>query len=106
MAKENGSATVVRTPAHVVEEGTAPGFNMDQEYTFKMRSFRYRNGWCFCTVPWKGENLEILIGQSPEYPLTAMLQAKQLGGNVYGTFVGYHNHNGTDYARFFGVSVG
>jgi hypothetical protein len=108
MANENGTATAkaVRTPAQVVEEGTAPGFNVDQEYTFKMRSFRYRNQWAFCTVPVQNQNIEILIGGAQDYPLASMLQAKQLGGNVYGTFKGYHNHNGVDYPRFWNVSVG
>jgi hypothetical protein len=96
----------VRTPAEVVEQGTAPAFNVDQEYTFSMRSFRYRNQWAFCTVTYKGEALEILIGAAPDYPLPAMLQAKQFGGNVYGTFKGYHSHNGVDYPRFWNVSVG
>ena len=50
--------------------------------------------------------MEIFIGSASDYPLPAMLQAKQFGGNVYGTFKGYHNHNGVDYARFWNVSVG
>ena len=85
---------------------TAPDFDVDKEYTFSMRSFRFRNGWAFCTVTHNGENMEILIGQSADYQLPAMLQAKQFGGNVYGTFKGYHNHNGVDYPRFWNVSVG
>ncbi|MBE0662543.1 MAG: hypothetical protein IH597_08755 [Bacteroidales bacterium] len=102
----NGTPKTVRTPADVVEEMTAPGFNLDQEYTFKMRSFRYRNQWAFVTVIHKEETMEILIGEMAAYPLPAMLQAKQLGGNVYGKFKGYHNHGGVDYPRFWNVSVG
>ncbi len=85
---------------------TAPAFDVEKEYAFSMRSFRYRNNWAFCTVTYNGESLEILIGQSQDYPLPAMLQAKQFGGNVYGTFKGFHNHNGVDYPRFWNVSVG
>lgn len=95
-----------RSPAEMVEEGSALAFDLDNEYTFAMRSFRYRNQWAFCTVTFKGEPMEILIGQAQDYPLPAMLQAKQFGGNVYGTFKGYHNHNGVDYPRFWNVSVG
>ncbi|MBE0662829.1 MAG: hypothetical protein IH597_10190 [Bacteroidales bacterium] len=105
-ATTNSIPKSVRTPAEVVEEMTAPGFNMDQEYTFKMRSFRYRNNWAFATVVYKEATIEILIGETASYPLPAMLQAKQFGGNVYGTFKGYHNHNGIDYPRFWNVSVG
>ncbi len=106
ISTQNGITAAVRTPAEVVEQGTAPGFDMEKEYTFSMRSFRYRNQWAFCTVVFKGQPMEILIGQATDYSLPAMLQAKQFGGNVYGTFKGYHNHNGVDYPRFWNVSVG
>ena len=96
----------VRTPAEIVDHLPAMAFDLDKEYTFSMRSFRYRNQWAFCTVIFKGEPMEILIGAASDYQLPAMLQAKQFGGNVYGTFRGYHNHNGVDYPRFWNVSVG
>ncbi len=102
----NEIPTAVRKSAEAVEAKTAPAFDVDKEYTFSMRSFRFRNGWAFCTVTFNGVNLEILIGQSADYQLPAMLQAKQFGGNVYGTFKGYHEHNGVEYPRFWNVSVG
>ncbi len=100
---QNGQA-----PATAVEQqvqGTVD-FTEDKEYSFSMRSFRYRNQWAFCTVTYQGGKIEILIGAAVDYPLPAMLQAKQFGGNVYGTFKGMHNHNGVDYPRFWDVSVG
>jgi len=102
----NEIPTAVRKSADAVEVKTAPVFDVDTEYTFSMRSFRFRNGWAFCTVTYNGQNLEILIGQSADYQLPAMLQAKQFGGSVYGTFKGYHDHNGAEYPRFWNVSVG
>ena len=102
----NEIPTAVRKSADAVEVKTAPAFDVDTEYTFSMRSFRFRNGWAFCTVTHNGQNLEILIGQSADYQLPAMLQAKQFGGSVYGTFKGYHDHNGAEYPRFWNVSVG
>jgi len=102
----NEAPSAVGNAETSAKEKTAPAFDVDKEYTFSMRSFRYRNQWAFCTVTHNGENLEILIGQAVDYPLPAMLQAKQFGGNVYGTFKGYHNHNGVDYPRFWSVSVG
>jgi len=82
----------VRGSAKAEKEITAPAFDVDKEYTFSMRSFRFRNGWVFCTVTYNGQNLETLIGQAADYPLPAMLHAKQFGGNVFGTFKGYHDH--------------
>jgi len=102
----NEVPTAVRGSAKAEKQTTAPAFDVEKEYTFTMRSFRYRNNWAFCTVTHNGENLEILIGQAADYPLPAMLQAKQFGGNVYGTFKGYHEHNGVEYPRFWNVSVG
>ena len=102
----NEIPTVVRGSAKAEKEITAPAFDVDKEYTFSMRSFRFRNGWAFCTVTFNGVNLEILIGQSADYQLPAMLQAKQFGGNVCGTFKGYHEHNGVQYPRFWNVSIG
>ena len=81
-------------------------FVEDKDYTFGMRSFRYRNGFCFCTVTVADATQEILIGSSSDYPLAAMLQAKQMNASVYGTFKGVHNHNGVDYPRFWNVSIG
>ncbi len=102
----NENPPAVRGSAEAVKAKTAAAFDVEKEYTLTMRSFRYRNNWAFCTVPHNGENLEILIGQAADYQLPAMLQAKQFGGNVYGTFKGYHNHNGVEYPRFWNVSVG
>ena len=102
----NEIPAAVRKSARAVEAKAAPDFDVEKEYTFSMRSFRYRNQWAFCTVTHQGESLEILIGQAQDYPLPAMLQAKQFGGNVYGTFKGYHEHNGVEYPRFWNVSVG
>ncbi len=78
---------------------------MEKEYTFTMRSFRYRNNWAFYTVTHYGQNLKIFIGQSAGYPLPVMLQARQFGGNVFGTFKGYHDHNGLEYPRFWNMSA-
>ena len=81
-------------------------FAENTNYTFGMRSFRYRNGFCFATVMVADATQEILIGNASDYPLAAMLQAKQMGASVYGTFKGLHNHNGVEYPRFWNVSVG
>ena len=78
----NEVPTAVRGSAEAVKGQTAPDFDVDKEYIFSIRSFRYRNNWAFCTVTHNGENLEILIGQAADYPLPAMLQAKQFSGNV------------------------
>ncbi len=102
----NEIPSAVRGSEKSVKEKTAPAFDVEKEYAFAMRSFRFRNGWAFCTVTHNGQNLEILIGQSADYQLPAMLQAKQFGGNVYGTFKGFHEHNGVEYPRFWNVSVG
>ncbi len=102
----NGIPAAVRETAQAQKQKTAPDFDVEKEYTFSMRSFRYRNQWAFCTVIHGGQSMEILIGQSSDYPLPAMLQAKQFGGNVYGVFKGYHEHNGIEYPRFWNVSVG
>ena len=85
----NEVPTAVKGSATAEKQSTAPDFDVEKEYTFTMRSFRYRNNWAFCTVTQKGQNLEILIGQAADYPLPTMLQAKQFGGNVFGTFKGY-----------------
>ena len=103
---ENGTQATAVAPATAVEQKAAPSFEVEREYTFSMRSFRYRNQWAFCTVVYKDTSMEILIGAATDYPLPAMLQAKQFGGNVYGTYKGNHNHNGVDYPRFWNVSVG
>ena len=85
----------------------ATTFSENKEYSFSMRSFRYRNGFCFCTVKTDADaSLEILIGSSVEYPLSSMLQAKQMGGAIYGTYKGVHNHNGTDYPKFWNIGIG
>ena len=42
-ATTNSIPKSVRTPADVVEEMIVPGFDVEKEYTFKMRSFRYCN---------------------------------------------------------------
>ncbi len=102
----NEIPTAVRKTASAAEVKAAPDFDVEKEYTFSMRSFRFRNGWAFCTVIHQGVSMEILIGQSSDYPLPAMLQAKQFGGNVYGVFKGYHEHNDVEYPRFWNVSVG
>ncbi|MFW5687514.1 MAG: hypothetical protein ACOCXV_01170 [Bacteroidota bacterium] len=103
---ENGTKATAAAPDVLVEQQVAPSFKEGHEYTFSMRSFRYRNQWAFCTVTYNNTTMEILIGTAVDYPLPAMLQAKQFGGNVYGTFKGSHNHNGVEYPRFWNVSVG
>ena len=82
-------------------------FEENKEYSFSLKSFRYRNNFAFCTVKTDADaSLEILIGSSQDYPLQALLMAKQMGASVYGTFKGVHTHNGTDYPKFWGVSIG
>jgi len=53
----NEIPTAVRGSAKAEKEITAPAFDVDKEYTFAMRSFRFRNGWAFCTITFKGQNL-------------------------------------------------
>ncbi len=63
----NETLTAVKGSAEAVEVKTTPVFDVEKEYTFSIRSFRFRNGWAFCTVTYNGVNLEILIGQSADY---------------------------------------
>lgn len=81
-------------------------FVPETEYIFSMRSFRSRNNFTFATVLYKDSKLEILIGQTSDYNVSTMLQAKQFGGNVYATFKRMETVNGVAYPRFWDVSIG
>jgi hypothetical protein len=82
-------------------------FTIDTEYSFPLRSFRFRNNLCFATVANASSSIEILIGDSKEYSLPTMLQAKQLGASVYGTFKSmYTGTDGKEYPKFWNVSIG
>lgn len=81
-------------------------FVPETEYIFSMRSFRSRNNFTFTTVSYKDSKLEILIGQSSDYTVSTMLQAKQFGGSIYATFKRMEIVNGVAYPRFWDVSIG
>jgi hypothetical protein len=81
-------------------------FVPETEYVFSMRSFRSRNNYTFATVNHKDSKVEILIGQSSDYTVSTMLQAKQFGGNIYATFKRMETINGVEYPRFWDVSIG
>ena len=83
-----------------------PNFVVDTEYTFSMRSFRMRNGYTFATVSYNDSKIEILIGSTNDYPLSTMLQAKQMQANLYATFKSTANINGKEYPRFWDVGIG
>jgi hypothetical protein len=94
------------TVSDVADATPTISFVPETEYIFSMRSFRSRNNFTFATVLYKDSKMDILIGQSSDYTVSTMLQAKQFGGNVYATFKKMEIVNGVSYPRFWDVSIG
>lgn len=102
-------------------------FEINKNYTFKMKSFRPRNGFMFAQVQHTANvepsgstrraagaaasaaepvttNIEILIGNASDYRLADLLELKRADVSITGDFHEMKSVNGNEYPRFWNVA--
>ena len=87
-AKSSMSSQKTANASSVAKQKTAEAmpFEVDVEYEFKIRSFRYRGDWILTTAFYKGSKYSLILAKKDELLFAALMELK--GGIAYATFRG------------------